>query len=105
MISVKTVNGVSVSSNKKITAIIRSKVLFDDGSWCDVSTREIVAQRGATITLSGNKKSRRGDGNVVASNGSVVVGNLTGSVVITGGNVVANNDGGVIIRSGKRRRW
>ncbi len=89
MIYTKRVNGVAVRANRKMTTIAGSKIYFADGSWCDVATGEIVAQKGATISFSEKKPPRRRTRNLTASNGSVVAGNITGCIVSTGrGNVI-----------------
>jgi len=36
------INGVSIYSDKSMSSIVNSKVTFSDGSWCDVSTGEVV---------------------------------------------------------------
>ena len=48
---VATVNGVKVYSTKQIRQINDSKIVFTDGSWCDVATKEVVNNGPGSISL------------------------------------------------------
>lgn len=51
MKEVATVNGIKVYSSKQLTGINGSKLTFADGSWCDVSTNQIVNNGPGTISI------------------------------------------------------
>lgn len=48
---VATVNGVKVYSTKQVSQINNTKIVFTDGSWCDVATNEVVNNGSGSISL------------------------------------------------------
>ncbi len=48
---VATINGKNVYSDKRMTGIMNTKVTFDDGSWCDVATGEVVSKGAGYINM------------------------------------------------------
>lgn len=48
---VATINGKGVYSDKQITDIVNTKVTFNDGSWCDVATGEVVNKGAGYISI------------------------------------------------------
>lgn len=48
---VATVNGKKIYSNKKLSSIQGSRIAFSDGSWCDVSTGEVMNNGAGYISI------------------------------------------------------
>lgn len=48
---VATINGKDVYSDKGMTSIMNTKITFDDGSWCDVATSEVVNKGAGYINM------------------------------------------------------
>lgn len=48
---VATINGKDVYSDKRMTGVVNKKVTFDDGSWCDVATGEVVNKGAGYINV------------------------------------------------------
>ncbi len=48
---IATVNGVNVYSTKQVSQIDNTKIIFTDGSWCDVATNEVVNNGPGVISL------------------------------------------------------
>jgi hypothetical protein len=45
------VNGKAVYSDKNMTSIVNTRITFSDGSWCDVSTGEVVNKGSGYISI------------------------------------------------------
>ncbi len=48
---VATINGVRVYSTKQVSQINNTRIVFTDGSWCDVGTNEVVNNGPGSISL------------------------------------------------------
>lgn len=49
------INGVVIDSNKQISSIVNTRVNFTDGSWCDVTTGQVVNKGGGYINIGGGQ--------------------------------------------------
>jgi len=58
---VATVNGVPVYSDKGIASIVNCKITFNDGSWCNVQTGEVVNNGPGYIKLGSSPGSVKGE--------------------------------------------
>jgi len=61
MKEVAKINGVAVYSDKTLQATINNEIHFTDGSWCNVSTGEIVNNGDGKIIF--DKNDYKDDGN------------------------------------------